>query len=205
MKKITAVILAGGRATRMGGEDKGLLPLAGRPMIAHVIDAITPQVESVIISANRHLDRYAQFGLAVVTDRSDRFDGPLAGIQQAMLACATPLPAPSLLATVPCDAPFIPRDLVSRLAAEKARLGAAAVVAHDGTRLQPLFALFDTGLLPSLTAYLEQGDRKAEIWLASIPAAVVDFSDEARGFVNINTVEEIRVAEAVLGTENHAE
>jgi molybdopterin-guanine dinucleotide biosynthesis protein A len=196
VENVTAVILAGGRATRMGGVDKGLLLLAGRPMIAHVIDAVAPQVESVIISANRNLERYAQFGLEVFVDRSDSFDGPLAGVQQAMLSTATPL-----LITVPCDAPFIPRDLVARLAAEKTRLGAAAAVAHDGARLQPLFALFDTSLLPSLTAYLEQGDRKAEIWLASIPAAVVDFSDEAQGFVNINTAEDIRDAEARLYAE----
>jgi len=199
VKNVTAVILAGGRATRMGGEDKGLLPLMGRPMIAHVIDAVAPQVGAVVISANRNLERYAQFGLEVMTDHSDAFDGPLAGVRQAMLAAATPL-----LVTAPCDAPFVPRDLVARLAAGKARKHAAAAVAHDGTRLQPLFALFDTALLPLLTTYLEQGERKVEIWLASIPAAVVDFSDEAQAFVNINTTEDIRVAEASLGTGKHA-
>lgn len=197
MKQISAVILAGGRSTRMGGADKGLLPLVGRPMIAHVIDAIAPQVDKVIISANRHRDEYAQFGLEVMADHTDTFDGPLAGVRAAMLTAA-----PSLLVTVPCDAPFIPHDLVARLTAEKARLNAAAAVAHDGTRLQPLFALLDTNLLPSLTAYLENGDRKAEMWFASIPAAMVDFSDAAQAFVNINTAQDIRAAEARLGAES---
>lgn len=196
MDNVTAVILAGGRATRMGGEDKGLLPLAGRPMIAHIIDAIAPQVDKILISANRHLGDYAQFGLEVLADGTDTFDGPLAGIRAAMLATSSPL-----LATVPCDAPFLPRDLVARLAVEKARLGTAAAVAHDGARLQPLFALLDTALLPSLTDYLARGERKAEIWLAGIPAAVVDFSDVAWRFSNINSAADLRMAQARLSAQ----
>ena len=109
---ITAVVLAGGRATRMGGQDKGLVELAGRPMIAHVLAALAPQVEWILVNANRNLDRYAAFGWPVVRDEDTGFLGPLAGLAAGMRAAATPL-----VMTSPCDCPMLPPQLAQRLLA----------------------------------------------------------------------------------------
>jgi molybdopterin-guanine dinucleotide biosynthesis protein A len=200
MENVTAVILAGGGGSRMQGSDKGLVELAGRPMIAHVIAAIQPQVHDIIISANRNLAQYRQLGLEVVSDEAASFEGPLAGLRRAMSVCTSPL-----LACVPCDAPLLPRDLVERLAAALHAQGTRAAVAHDGQRLQPLFGLFATNLLDNLDAYLQQGDRKTELWIKAIPAAVVDFSHEADAFRNINTPADISAMEAEMGGKYHAD
>lgn len=190
---LTAIVLAGGRATRMGGQDKGLVELAGRPMIAHALAALAPQVDRVIINANRNLDRYAAFGWPVVADEDSGFLGPLAGLAAGMKAATTPL-----VLTVPCDSPLLPGDLADRLLAALTRQDAEIAVPHDGERLQPVFALVKRDLLDSLVAYLGAGGRKIDRWFEQHRVAQVDFADRLETFVNVNDPEERRALEARL-------
>lgn len=178
---ITAIILAGGRATRMGGADKGLVELAGRPMIAHVLAALAPQVERVLINANRNQARYAEFGHPVIADLDDGFLGPLAGLAAGLQAAATPL-----VLTAPCDCPLLPADLAARLRAALATADAEIAVPFDGERMQPVFALVRRELAGSLAKYLAGGDRKIDRWFAQHRLAQADFSDRPETFVNVN-------------------
>jgi molybdenum cofactor guanylyltransferase len=178
---ITAIILAGGRATRMGGTDKGLVELAGRPMIAHVLAVLAPQVEAVLINANRNQARYAEFGHPVIADLDDGFLGPLAGLAAGLQAATTPL-----VLTAPCDCPLLPADLVARLRAALVAADAEIAVPFDGERLQPVFALVRRELAGSLAAYLAGGDRKIDRWFAQHRLAQADFSDRPETFVNVN-------------------
>lgn len=186
-ENITGVILAGGRGQRMGGVDKGLQLLRGRPLVAWVLERLAPQVDAVLINANRNGERYAAFGYPVVPDRVAGFAGPLAGLHAALAAAETPW-----VVTVPCDSPFPPTDLVARLAAaleddrgEPPELAVARTV----ERLQPVFCLARRSLLPRLEAYLEGGGRRPGEWFASLAAREVSFDDEAGAFDNINTAE----------------
>jgi molybdenum cofactor guanylyltransferase len=194
---ITAVILAGGRATRMGGEDKGLVELAGRPMIAHVLAALAPQVERVIINANRNLERYADFGWPVVSDEDSSFLGPLAGLAAGLRAAQTPL-----VLTAPCDSPLVAADLVARLYSALEDEDAEIAVPFDGERLQPVFALVKAELADSLAAYLAGGDRKIDRWFAQHRLARVDFSDRPENFVNVNDPDERAAVEARLASRD---
>ncbi len=182
---ITAVILAGGRGRRMGGIDKGLVSFNGRPLITHVIDAIAPQVHSLMINANRNLAQYQRFGHPVFADSLTDFQGPLAGFLAAMEVVQTPY-----LVTVPCDGPQLANQLVSRLSQALERDKVEIAVAHDGRRLQPVYALIAVSLKQSLKDYLEGGDRKIDLWYARHPMTTADFSDLPDAFVNINTQEE---------------
>lgn len=190
---VTAIVLAGGRATRMGGQDKGLVELAGRPMIAHVLASLAPQVERIIVNANRNLERYAAFGWPVVTDEDSGFLGPLAGLAAGMKAATTPL-----VLTAPCDSPLLPRDLADRLLAALADQDAELAVPHDGERLQPVFVLARRDLLDSLVAYLAGGGRKIDRWFEQHRVAQVKFADRPETFVNVNDPEERRALEARL-------
>ncbi len=181
----TGVILAGGRGCRMGGADKGLLGLGPEPLIQHVISAIEPQVEHLVINANRNLDEYAAFGYPLISDGLAGFQGPLAGFLAAMQYITT-----TNMITVPCDGPLLPQDLVQRLASAREQAGAEIAVAHDGLRLQPIHALIPTHLQPSLVRYLESGKRKIDHWYAQHKVTRVDFSDVAELFININTPRE---------------
>jgi molybdopterin-guanine dinucleotide biosynthesis protein A len=185
VKHITAVILAGGRSQRMGGEDKGLVELAGKTMVDHVIERIRHQAGSVIINANRNLERYQAFGYPVVSDDIGDYSGPLAGMASAMRLADT-----DYLASVPCDSPLIPDDLVQRLYEALIRDGADISVAHDGVRMQPVCALLRRGLLPSLLDYLHAGGRKIDLWYSQHHCVTADFSDTPESFVNINTPQE---------------
>jgi molybdenum cofactor guanylyltransferase len=178
---VTGIVLAGGRATRMGGTDKGLIELGGRPMIAHVLSALTPQVDQVLINANRNQERYAAFGWPVVPDENTGFIGPLAGLAVGLKMAETPL-----VVTVPCDSPLLASDLVARLYAASEREDAEIAVPFDGERLQPVFALVKRGLLGSLMAYLDDGGRKIDRWFEVHRVARVDFSDRAETFANVN-------------------
>ncbi|MEJ2394309.1 MAG: molybdenum cofactor guanylyltransferase MobA [Candidatus Thiodiazotropha sp.] len=182
---ITAVILAGGRGQRMGGVDKGLVEFHGRPLIEHVIEAISQQVHSLLINANRNLVQYQRFGYPVIADSLNDYQGPLAGFLAAMEVAQTPD-----IVTVPCDGPLLANDLVARLSAARERDQAEIAVAHDGHRLQPVYALIPVALKQSLQAYLEGGDRKIDLWYARHRVATADFSDLPSTFVNINTEEE---------------
>ena len=189
-RQITGVILAGGRGRRMGGVDKGLVEIDGRPLVAHVLAALRPQVGRVLINANRNQERYAEFGCELVADAITGYHGPLAGIASAMQATDTPY-----LLTVPCDGPLLPADLAARLHATLTAEHADLCVAHDGGRLQPIFALVRRALLPRLLAYVAGGGHKVEEWCQQQRLAVADFADCAEAFVNINTPADRTVVE----------
>jgi molybdenum cofactor guanylyltransferase len=177
----------------MGGEDKGLLRVAGRPMVEHVLRALRPQVSDLLINANRNLERYREFGVTVVSDFIEGYCGPLAGMASAMKVART-----AYVLTAPCDSPFLSEDLAARLHRGLVRDGARIAVADSGERLEPVFALLDRTLLPSLLAYLAAGERKIDRWYAQHPMTRVDFSDEPGMFSNLNTPEELAAAEATM-------
>lgn len=183
---ISAVVLAGGRARRMGGQDKGLVALNNRPMVEHIIQRIAPQVETVLISANRNLETYARLGdHRVVPDGVGEFAGPLAGMASALQVIDTPY-----LLTVPCDSPLLCDDLAYRLYNALHENDAEIGVACDGERIQPVFNLLRRDLLSSLLEFLASGERKIDRWYAIHRTASADFSDHSDMFLNINTPEE---------------
>lgn len=182
---VTAVILAGGRGRRMGGEDKGLIDFKGKPLIEHVISGIAPQVESILINANRNQARYEAFGHPVVADSLLNYQGPLAGFITALDAITT-----EDMVTLPCDGPLVPTDMVERLYRARREAQADIAVAHDGTRIQPVYALIPKRLTESLRRYLDEGDRKIDLWYERHRVANADFSDIAHSFININTLQE---------------
>lgn len=184
---ITGVVLAGGLARRMGGVDKGLQLLQGRPMVQWVLAGLAPQVDRVLISANQNLERYAEFGCAVLPDRIAGFAGPLAGLHAALMQTTTPL-----LATAPCDSPFLPQDLVMRLHAAMSAAGAQLAVARSGGRVHRAFSLVRREVLPQLDAFLVAGGRKVGLWHAALKVVEADFDDEAAAFDNINTIAELQ-------------
>lgn len=192
-RQITGVILAGGRARRMGGRDKGLLPLAGRPMVEYVLEALRPQVDAVLISANRHQAEYGRYGHPVVTDDTDDYPGPLAGMAAGMAHAGE-----GWILSVPCDGPWLPAALAQRMRLAATAAGASICMAHDGERSQPVFGLLDTALLPSLRDYLAEGGRKIDLWYARHRVALADFSDCPEVFMNVNTPEERAAVEARL-------
>lgn len=179
---ITAGILAGGRGMRMGGRDKGLLPLAGQPMVAHVIAALQPQAGHILINANRNLDRYARFNVPLVRDRKAGFAGPLAGMD-ALLAASTG----DWLLVVPCDAPLLAPDLGPRLWQRALVAGAAAAVAAIDGQLEPVFVLLHRSLHARLQNDLVAGVRRTGAWLRAQGVVPVDFSASAACFANVNT------------------
>ena len=185
---INAVILAGGQGSRLGGLDKGLLELNKRPLIQHVIDRIQPQVSNIIISANRHIDAYSKFEFNVYEDDIPDFAGPLAGILKALEQSQN-----EWLLIVPSDSPFIPDNLVQRLSENIENTKVA--IPHDGKYLHPTFALIHKNLMPSLKEFLQQGERKARVWMQQQEHTIVDFSDQADAFININTEDDLKNAE----------
>jgi len=183
---ITGLVLAGGMGRRMDSRDKGLVPFRGKPMVAHVIERLAPQVGPLIINANRSLDEYGAFGYPVISDEVGGFAGPLAGLHAGLRACTT-----QYIVTAPCDSPFLPFDLVERLYEALTDNVAELAVARTGGFAQPVFTLCTTALLPSLTTFLESGGRKIDTWYAAHEVAEVEFADES-AFANINTIDELR-------------
>lgn len=190
--RIFGVILAGGESRRMGA-DKAFVPLAGRPLIAHVLDRLEPQVERVLISANGDPARFAGFGCPVVADAAPK--GPLSGVLAA-LTVAAEMGATHLVST-PVDTPFLPGDLVPQLllAAEAASAGVS--LAADTAGDHPATALWPVGLAPALAAFLASGEAKVTRFTATQGAARALFSDP-RAFLNLNTPEDLAAAEALL-------
>ena len=184
---LTGVVLAGGRAERMGGRDKGLLPLAGEPLIAHAIRCLQPQVADLLISANRNLEAYRRFGCRVVQDdEGERFRGPLAGILAAMRVAKTPY-----LLTAPCDSPFLPPDYARRMREALEREPASLAVVFFEGFWQPAFALLPVELRDDLASYLAGGEGNAGRWLRRHRPAPVAFPDGPVLFRNANTPEEL--------------
>ncbi|MBC7513529.1 MAG: molybdenum cofactor guanylyltransferase MobA [Herminiimonas sp.] len=187
---ITGLILAGGRGTRMGSVDKGLQPFRGMPMALHVLHRLQPQVDAMLVNANQNLAAYESFGVPVWPDALSGFAGPLAGLQTGLMHCETPY-----LVTAPCDSPLLPADLVMRLAAglHAAQADVALAVTGAGAGLQPhpVFCLIKTSVLPSLSAYLQDGGRKVDAWFATLDMTRVHFDDDS-AFRNINTLDELQ-------------
>jgi molybdopterin-guanine dinucleotide biosynthesis protein A len=187
---ITGVILAGGQGRRMGGVDKGLRELRGKAMVAWVLERFAPQVDEVLINANQNLDVYTQFGHRVVPDEIGGFAGPLAGLQRGLSAAHHPL-----VATAPCDTPFLPADLVARLHAALIAQRAQLAVARTGDQPHPVFCLCRRDVLPHLTRFLIDGGRKIDAWYATLEVVEVAFDDEPDAFSNINTPAELQAFE----------
>lgn len=186
---ITALVLAGGKSRRMGGRDKGLLPFGDGLLVGHVLDAVLPQVRTALISANRNREAYARFGFPVLADPLEGFQGPLAGFLAGLEAMQT-----TYLLTLPCDGPVIVPDLARRLADGLSAAVADIAVAHDGERLQPVYALIHRRVLPGLRRALAEGERKIDRWYPRHNWVTVDFSDCPEQFSNINTPEDYESA-----------
>lgn len=182
---ITGVILAGGRGTRMGTVDKGLQPFRGKPMAAHVVERLAPQVDELLINANQNLEVYAGFGYRVIADEIEGFAGPLAGFERGLAHASH-----ELVVTAPCDSPFLPADLVARLLDALETNQAELAVAKTGGQAHPVFCLMRRGVLPSLKDFLGRGERKIDRWYAAHRVVEVSFDDEEEAFRNINTLEE---------------
>jgi len=187
MAGVTGVVLAGGLGRRMGGVDKGLQPLRGKPMVQWAIERLTPQVDEVLINANQNVDTYAAFGHRVIPDEIGGYAGPLAGLHRGLSEALH-----ERVATVPCDSPFLPHDLVARLRAAMDVENAELAVARTGDQLHPVFCICRRSVLPSLTAFLESGGRKIDAWYSALQVVEVPFDDQPDAFSNINTESELR-------------
>ena len=187
---ITGLVLAGGRGSRMGGVDKGLQAHLGMPLAMHALLRLAPQVGETMINANRNLGAYESMGAPVWPDALPDYPGPLAGFLAGLEHCATPY-----LATVPCDSPLFPADLIDRLAArleaEDAEIAIAATREDGELRLQPVFCLMQATVMESLLDFTASGRRKIDAWTATLRQVAVEF-DDAQAFVNANTLAELR-------------
>ena len=201
-ENITGLILAGGRGSRMGGVDKGLQNFKGIPLALHTLMRLGPQVETVMVNANRNLSAYESFGASVWPDASADFAGPLSGFLVGLERAETPY-----LLTVPCDTPRLPLDLAERLAGALVREGAdiamaaAPEVKPDGStevRAQPVFCLLKIELSESLVVFTHAGGRKIDAWTAQHKTVLVPFdapTDDPLAFANINTLTELQALE----------
>ena len=184
---VSGIVLAGGRGSRMGHVDKGLQPLRGKPMIEWVLARLAPQVADIVINANQNLASYERYGRRVVADEVGGFAGPLAGLHAGLKAAREPL-----VVTVPCDSPFLPADLVSRL--KDSLKDRDLAVAKTGDQPHPVFALMKREVRDGLEAFLATGGRKIDAWYAALKVVEVSFDDEADAFRNINTLDELKRA-----------
>ena len=187
---ITGVILAGGQARRMKGQDKGLILFNGKPLIEYVIEVFYPQVSKLIINANRNHDKYSQYGFEIISDEYPNYCGPLAGMASVLNKITTPY-----LVTAPCDSPFISDSLVSCLSLAIFNENTEISVAHNGERLQPVFCMIKKTLISSMNAYLTKGERKIDKWFSQHPIAIADLSHSPKSFENFNSQEEIILSE----------
>ncbi len=184
--QITGVILAGGRGSRLGHQDKGLVDVGGKPLIEYVLERFMPQVNRVLINANRNLSTYRHYDHQMVGDGNENYDGPLAGMGAALEVTETPW-----LLVVPCDCPQIPWDLGARLYQQAVDRQVLIAVAHDGEWLQPVFSLLHRQTIPALRRFLEEKRHKIDHFYQEVGFTAVDFSDNTTGFLNLNTPEDI--------------
>jgi molybdopterin-guanine dinucleotide biosynthesis protein A len=193
---ITGLILAGGRAQRMGGIDKGLIPFHGKPLIESAIKRLKPQVSTILINANRSITKYSHYGYPVLMDETPDFSGPLAGFSVGLKHCKT-----LYLLTSPCDSPLLPTDLAQKMAVElesnNLELVFASLKEDDGkVWSQPVFCLMKSDLQDSLNAFLSKGDLKIDRWFKVLRSGTVVF-ENAQAFANVNTPEELAALEKV--------
>lgn len=187
--KVTGIVLAGGRARRMNFQDKGLQLFRGQPLISYSLNALRPLVDEMVINANRNLEIYANFGVPIIADLTPDFAGALAGILAVMQNINA-----DLLIAVPCDAPFISTSQLQRLLSEHQAGGAEITVACTGEQIHSVFLVVQTDLKTSLERYLAAGNHKVRLWFEQHKTHFVDFGENARGFENINTFEELETA-----------
>jgi len=187
---VTGLILAGGKGSRMGGVDKGLQAFRGRRLVDHVYERFAPQVGGIIINANQNHEEYRTFGVRVVSDAIGGYAGPLAGLHAGLSVSKRPF-----LASVPCDSPFLPADLIERLYQRIDETGAELAVAKTGEQPHPVFSLMRRGVCDHLTEFLKSGGRKIDAWYATLNVVEVGFDDEPGAFSNINTREELHTWE----------
>ncbi len=185
--EITAVILAGGQASRMDGDDKGLIVFRELPLIAHVVNITKPKVNQTLISANRNLEEYANFG-KVISDDLEGYQGPLAGISKALKVCSTPY-----LLVFPCDSPLIDAALIDSLIEKMEVTKADICVAHDGSIMHATFALMQTKLEKNLEEFLEEGGRKMALWYRQQSLERIDVSSHLEVLTNINRPEDFNL------------
>lgn len=185
MIDVTGVILAGGLGRRMGGLDKGLQLFRGKPMALWAIERLAPQVGELLVNCNQNAEAYARFGHRLVPDDIQGFAGPLAGLHAGVRAARHPL-----VVTAPCDSPFLPMDLVSRL--RDALRENDVAVAKTGEQPHPVFALVRRSVLETLEAFLASGGRKMDAWYANLGVVEVSFDDKPEAFRNINTLDELK-------------
>ena len=190
--EVTAVILAGGMGRRMGGQDKGLVLFKDRPLIQHVIDAISQQMDNIIINANRNIETYASLGYPVIEDSLEDFQGPLAGFYAAMQQVKTPY-----ILTLPCDGPYVSGDYLQCMLDVLNQQTCEMVIASDGERMQPVYALIPVVLKDSLHQFLQQGDRKIDRWYQGHQFALAQFDPASHLFTNINSIDDMQES---LGT-----
>ncbi len=192
--KVTGVVLAGGLARRMNKQDKGLILYRNKPLVTYALNALSSVAEKVYINANRNLNEYNQFDYEVISDRTDSFDGPLAGILSAMSHALT-----EILLVIPCDSPLIKAEHLEKLLIAINKEEIEIAVAYDGQRIQPVFLALKTSLKNSLNNYLLEGNRKIDVWLQQHQLTQVDFSENAEIFLNINTMSELNALEKSKG------
>jgi molybdopterin-guanine dinucleotide biosynthesis protein A len=193
---ITGLILAGGRAQRMGGIDKGLIPFHGKALIESTISRLKPQVSTILINANRSITKYSHYGYPVLMDETPDFSGPLAGFSVGLKHCKTPY-----LLTSPCDSPLLPTDLAQKMAVELESNNLELVFAsskEDDGKIwsQPVFCLMTSDLQDSLDAFLSKGDLKIDRWFKELRSGTVVF-EHSQAFANVNTPEELAALEKV--------
>ena len=196
--KILGIILAGGRGSRMGGVDKGLVHLKQQPLIQYVIQRLSPQVNTLLINANREINQYQTFGLPIVQDDIADFAGPLAGLHLGLLAAQQDSQFDFVL-SVPCDSPSLPRDLAQRLMQGLIQNNVDIAIASSDGNTHPVFCLCKKNLLASLALFLAQGGRKVSDWQKSQSYAEVDFTDCTAAFMNINTLQDLADEESRIG------
>ncbi len=190
-QQIDWVILAGGQGSRMGGMDKGLVELNGKPLIEYVIEALQPQMSSITINANRSHDIYQQYA-PVIADRFTDFPGPLGGIHAGLSRLGENQQGENLwVGFVPCDSPNIPNNLAQTFC-DAWHEDADILVAHDGEFYQPVFTLFHRRVVEKLHAFLERGERKIILFYDECNTVKVDFSNAKDTFINLNTPEQLK-------------
>jgi molybdenum cofactor guanylyltransferase len=191
--QFSVIILSGGRATRMNGVDKGLVLLQNKPLIAHVIARLKPQVDEIFINANREIATYEAFGYEVLQDENAEFIGPLAGFLLGLKRMKH-----EYVLTVPCDSPLLPLNLAQRLYDGMAASRMDIAVASSDGNTHPVFCLMKKSVLPSLQVFIDAGERKVSAWQRSQKYMEVDFSDCDEAFTNLNTFDDLNALELKL-------
>ena len=187
---LTVVVLAGGKGSRLEGQDKGLITWQGRPFIEHVLHTIESVTSNIIVNANRHLDRYRQHGYPVITDDIEGYAGPLAGMLTALKSVQTPY-----VLTLPCDAPLVEQDIIGMFCRKHAQEQQLLYVAETEDGLQPVYAMIHHSLVDNMQDYLDQGNRKTRDWMLANDACKVKFIRHGNSFLNVNTTDDLQLLE----------